>query len=229
MNQVSESISTTLKWAIEQARKELLDPSRRNRLLHAPLSGKRPWCLAVSGHSADEVFNRLYREENFRGFALTPKPDVESDVTLLETSKLASPGPVNSEDVAPLINREITRRASSASQLQTRLDAGKLEQRLTKIFREERTLEEEQGVSTLYLAVGFLKWFESEQSEEASCAPLILVPVSLIRARGKEGFLLTGRDDEIVVNVSLCADSLSRIFKDQELSGAYFRISMGRS
>jgi very-short-patch-repair endonuclease len=198
MGQATEANSTPLKWAIEQARKELVDPSRRNRLLHAPLSGKRPWCLAVSGHSADVVFNRLYWQETFRGFAFAPKPDVEGDVSLLEASKPVSLGEVNGEGVVLS-----PRKSSSAPHLQTKLDAGKLEKRLTKIFREERTLEEEQGISTLFLAIGFLKWSESEQSEEASYAPLILVPVSLIRARGKEGFLLTGRDDEIVVNVSL--------------------------
>src|SRR5262245_32838905 len=50
----SASRSTGLKWAIDQARRELLDPSRRNRLLHAPLTGKRPWCMAVVGHNPDE-------------------------------------------------------------------------------------------------------------------------------------------------------------------------------
>ena len=84
-----------------------------------------------------------------------------------------------------------------------RLDGEKLERRLTKIFREERTLEEEQGVSTLYLALGFLKWFDSDQSEEASFAPLILVPVTMARVRGPDGYHLLARDEEIVTNVSL--------------------------
>jgi hypothetical protein len=87
-------------------------------------------------------------------------------------------------------------------ELQTRLTADKLEKRLTKIFRDERTLAEEQGVSTLYLALGFLKWFDSEQSEE-SFAPLILVPVTMDRVPGGDGYLLRGRDDEIVPNISL--------------------------
>jgi hypothetical protein len=86
--------------------------------------------------------------------------------------------------------------------LQTRLAADKLEKRLTKIFREERTLAEEQGISTLFLALGFLKWFDSEQSEE-SFAPLVLVPVTMDRTAGGDGYLLRGRDDEIVPNISL--------------------------
>src|SRR5262249_17426818 len=86
--------------------------------------------------------------------------------------------------------------------LQTPLAPDKLERRLTKIFREERTLEEEQGLSTLFLALGFLKWFDSDQSEE-SFAPLILVPVTIVRVQGGDGYLLRGRDDEIVANISL--------------------------
>ena len=69
------SASRPLKWAIDQARRELLDPSRRNRLLHAPLTGKRPWCMAVVGHDPDELFHALCRQENFRGYAFGPAED----------------------------------------------------------------------------------------------------------------------------------------------------------
>ncbi|MGA8698313.1 MAG: DUF4011 domain-containing protein, partial [Xanthobacteraceae bacterium] len=86
--------------------------------------------------------------------------------------------------------------------LQTRLAPDKLQKRLAKIFREERTLEEEQGLSTLYLALGFLNWFDSDQAE-ASFAPLLLVPVTMVRVGGADGYLLRGRDDEIVSNISL--------------------------
>ncbi len=92
---------------------------------------------------------------------------------------------------------------SARPRLQTKLSPEKLERRLTKIFREERTLEEEQGVSTLYLALGFLKWFDSDQSEEPSFAPLILAPVTMTRVRGSDGYALYGRDEEIVANISL--------------------------
>jgi very-short-patch-repair endonuclease len=94
-------------------------------------------------------------------------------------------------------------RPAGRPRLQTRLAHDRLEKRLTKVYREERTLEEEQGISTLYLALGFLKWFDSDQSEEPSFAPLLLVPVSLDRVQGRDGYVLSGRDDDIVVNVSL--------------------------
>src|SRR5215831_17418204 len=68
-----------VKWALDQARRDLVDLSRRNRLLHAPLSGKRPWCMAVLGHSPDELFEKLYRQENFRGYGFRPRTDDSSD------------------------------------------------------------------------------------------------------------------------------------------------------
>ena len=62
-----------LKWALDSARRDLVDLSRRNRLLHAPLGGKRPWCMAIVGHSPDELFDKLYRQENFRGYAFSAR------------------------------------------------------------------------------------------------------------------------------------------------------------
>ena len=186
-----EQHQTALKWALDQARRELLDLTRRNRLLHAPLSGKRPWCMALSGYSADELLEKLHRQENFRGYAFDAREDGESDanqraISLQEPEGLSTP----------------TSASTRKPRLQTGLDPDKLEKRLTKIFREERTLEEEQGLSTLYLAMGFLKWFDSEQTDK-SFAPSILVPVTMARISGGDGYLLRGREDEILVNTSL--------------------------
>ena len=68
-----------LRRALNEARRELVDPSRRNRLLHAPLTGKRPWCMAIVGHDADELFDTLHRQENFRGYAFQGCDEEEAD------------------------------------------------------------------------------------------------------------------------------------------------------
>jgi Protein of unknown function (DUF4011) len=65
-------------WALDQARRDLIDLTRRNRLLHAPLEGKRPWCMAVTGQSPDGLFEKLYRQENFRGYAFKARePEID--------------------------------------------------------------------------------------------------------------------------------------------------------
>ena len=165
--------------------------------------------MAIVGHDPDELFRMLCREENFCGYAFDAcgERDEQGDVSDQNTPDLAH---LSSQPSPPVT--EITRRVkmvaaamngSARPRLQTRLSPEKLERRLTKIFREERTLEEEQGVSTLYLALGFLKWFDSDHSEEPSLAPLILAPVTMTRVRGSDGYALYGRYEEIVSNISL--------------------------
>ena len=176
--------------ALDQARRDLIDLTRRNRLLHAPLEGKRPWCMAIIDHDANELFEKLYRQENFRGYAFKGRREESDDQQSLAVRPTTQ---VNSSQEAGSTRRP---------RLQTRLEHDKLQKRLAKIFREERTLEEEQGLSTLYLALGFLKWFDSDQAE-ASFAPLLLLPVTMVRVGGADGYLLRGRDDEIDLNISL--------------------------
>ena len=200
---------TRIKLAIDQARRELLDPSRRNRLLHAPLTGKRPWCMAIVGHDPDELFRMLCQQENFCGYAFDAcgEQNEQGDISDQNRPDLAhlssQPSPPATKITRHAKMTAATMNGSARPRLQTKLNPEKLESRLTKIFREERTLEEEQGVSTLYLALGFLKWFDSDHSEEPSLAPLILAPVTMVRVRGSDGYALYGRDEEIVANISL--------------------------
>lgn len=203
-DEAASSRHKRLRWALEQARRDLVDLSRRNRLLHAPLTGKRPWCLAIVGHEADDVFDALYRRENFRGYAFQGQDEENNEIEASDTKDLLlfsqelSPRPTLTEKT-----NESASRREGRPRLQTRLTAERLEKRLTKIARENRTLEEEQGLTTLHLAIGFLRWTEDERSEEVSLAPLILLPVNIERVQGPDGFVLSGRDDDIIVNVSL--------------------------
>jgi very-short-patch-repair endonuclease len=168
--------------------------------------------MAIVGHDPDEVFREVYQQENFRGYAFEPSGEEDQLTNVNDQNDLPSNDRLSCTSSSPsatgLSRRVMTTAArmnggSARPRLQTKLTPEKLERRLTKIFREERTLEEEQGVSTLYLALGFLKWFDSDQSEEASFAPLILAPVTMARVRGSDGYALCGRDEEIVANISL--------------------------
>ncbi|MCC2097653.1 MAG: DUF4011 domain-containing protein, partial [Hyphomicrobiales bacterium] len=87
--------------------------------------------------------------------------------------------------------------------LETRLGPDGLQKRLLKMFRDAKTAEEEQGINILYLALGFLKWFEDTNSSVEREAPLILLPVDLIRNKRTSTYDIVMRDDEIVTNLPI--------------------------
>lgn len=162
--------------ALNDARRELIDISRRNRLLHTPRAGKRIHCLEFVDVDLDFVFSELAR--NDRAFAFSGDDGKADEIVE-------------------------GRRTRTLPSLSTRVTPEVLERRLLKFFREARVIEEEQGVNILFLAIGFLKWFEDARSEEPCWAPLILLPAFIERRQGREQFVLRGRDDDLVINVSL--------------------------
>lgn len=60
--------------------------------------------------------------------------------------------------------------------------------RLLNMFRIAKASIEETGANTLYVALGLLKWFESESSEQPRLAPLILLPITLARTAAGSGY-----------------------------------------
>jgi very-short-patch-repair endonuclease len=187
---VSEATAAGLlriKGALLDARRELIDLSRRNRLLNASRTGPRPHCLEIVNADPDAVFTGLMRAGKPFGFAAL----ADSAEFSLEPCGAAPGGRAESSS------------RSRLDRLQTRLPAPALERRLVKFFREARTFEEEQGINILFLALGFLHWFEDDRAQERCSAPLLLVPVMLERRQGRDGFVLRGRDDDVNINISL--------------------------
>ena len=87
--------------------------------------------------------------------------------------------------------------------LETFLGPDALQKRLLRLARDARTAEEEQGINIMYLALGFLTWFEHTASDVKREAPLVLLPVELIRNDGKSTYDIRCRDDDIATNLPL--------------------------
>ncbi len=62
---------------------------------------------------------------------------------------------------------------------------------------------EEQGINTLYLSFGFIKWTESANSKNVISSPLVLVPVSIRIESITSPYILSLHEDEIVINPTL--------------------------
>ena len=87
--------------------------------------------------------------------------------------------------------------------MQTSLSPELLHKRLHAIHRDAKTAEEERGVNILFLALGFLRWYEDEKSDVPREAPLILLPVSLVRDAKHSTFDVKLREDDIATNQAL--------------------------
>lgn len=74
---------------------------------------------------------------------------------------------------------------------------------ITGLYRTSKSASEENGANTLYLALGLLRWFETERSPKARYAPIVLLPVEIIRKSAVKGFVIRLRDDEPQMNITL--------------------------
>ncbi|MBA4191340.1 MAG: hypothetical protein C0467_25440 [Planctomycetaceae bacterium] len=72
--------------------------------------------------------------------------------------------------------------------------------RLTRLFRLGREGMADHGVTTLFAAFGFLRWYDNQDSEEEVLSPLLLVPVRLDRETVQAAFTLRAEEDEVLPN-----------------------------
>lgn len=182
---------------LADARNRLIDRNLRNRLISTPLESARTKSIRVFGELSDQVFSTLVSAK--RPMRFVPLDDGSNGESASETDNTDGDGELSYEITLP---NNGNRQSDEA--LQTNLTNSALSKRLLSTYYESRDYEEEQGVNVLYLACGFLRWFEDATSTVARYAPLVLIPVELTRQTGKGGgFSLRVRDDEFLTNISL--------------------------
>jgi very-short-patch-repair endonuclease len=183
---------------LERARTELLDLSANNRLLNIPRSARAARIIEVADEKADEIHRLLVKEGRTFTFLAgrISKPAEDGSEEEEEVADLPQPAD------EPIQERGVAARHSD-TRLQTRLTSEGLQKRLLDMHYDARTLEEEQGVNILYLALGTLKWIDPNNAKNVRFAPLVLVPVSLDRGTAAERFRLRWRQEDLSTNLSL--------------------------
>src|SRR5580693_6955219 len=101
--------------------------------------------------------------------------------------------------------KSANKKAHKDKKLQTLKYPDELEATLTKITDDARLAEQEMGLSTLFLAFGFLEWYEADISEKAHFAPLLLLPAKLERrtVHGRKVFSILAGANSVEANLSL--------------------------
>lgn len=180
-------MTLNIKQQLENSRKELLNLGLRNPLINYRPSKARG--LQITNELSVELFRILVREGKRMSF-------------------LPSANVIDGEEDSPSEQESHhgidTHAGYTDHQIQTTHPESKLQARLLNTYRVSRSFIEEQGVNTLFLAIGMLAWTESESSSERKKAPLILIPVELERA-SRDRFFVRYYGEEIGTNISLAA------------------------
>lgn len=188
---------------LEASRKELLDLGLRNPLIN---HRKRAKQINVVDELSKEVYRLLVIDCREMSFKALPEEKLKQ-VTEIEVESTKDTTAIDWEDLLAQPEEETTEGKTAArhtdTKLQTSLSSEKLQTRLLSIHNDARTYLEEQGVNILYLAIGFLYWYESPSTSEPRRAPLILVPVELTRSSAQERFRIAYSGEEIGENLSL--------------------------
>lgn len=98
---------------------------------------------------------------------------------------------------------ELVKSELSQNRLRSYLSENDLGKALTHLYRSSHTSIEENGANTLYLALGLLKWYETPTSERPRYAPILLLPVEIIRKSTAKGFVIRSREEETMMNITL--------------------------
>lgn len=166
---------------LNKLRQSLLDLGRRN-----PLLNYKEKTRTISFQQLD--LNTLYRKlvNQNEQLTLIAKPQQHLIPQLEQPQPPASP---------------------PRFQLQTEHEAEELSRRGRKLINDTKIAAEETGNHLLFLALGFLQWYESDRSEVTNLAPLLLIPVDLKRVHQPNElyyeYLLAYCDEDIETNPAL--------------------------
>lgn len=208
----------SIRERLLKERQALLDLSTRNRLLNTPLRTRNNRAIEIVDEKAAEVFRLLTSGKAMSfvpGVALSDEEraalEPEDDVT----------GGIPQPDDDQINDRGVASRHADL-RLQTKLTSEGLQKRLFDIWYDAQTLEQEQGVNVLYLAIGLLRWFDGDASDIARHAPLVLLPVKLERSSAADRFKLRWREEPPSPNLTLQAKMKAEFalsiedFKDED-------------
>ncbi|MBS3913958.1 MAG: DUF4011 domain-containing protein, partial [Bacteroidetes bacterium] len=203
-----------LQKRLLSSRKDLLDIGLRNNLINFNPGSKS---LRVIDELSVEVLNILYRKNRTMTFLPLPKDKLKQlssstsrgeqlseendDSTMELLHELENLNWSKDEDQKP----GETAKRHTDTKLQTALTEERLFLSLLKIHTEAETYIQEQGVNILFIALGFLHWYEADSSDKIRKAPLLLLPVTLSRIGTKDGFKIDYTGDDLVQNLSLAA------------------------
>ena len=182
MDEPNVTLTKQLLWE-----RKLLDFSLRNNLLNTRL-GKR--VVPFISFGIDRLEDHLQNGEDYQ---ITPCPSTRMEPSQHGMFDSAHQATQHQALVTELIND---------NKIVSYLTEKELQDGLKYIYRTARTAIEENGANSLFLTLGMLKWYETTKSEQPRFAPILLLPVDIIRRAGNN-YVVRKRDEDIMLNITL--------------------------
>ncbi len=193
--------------AVDGWKRKLIDLTMRNRALNFRMN--RVSTVAVVDEHPAEAFRQLYLRGHALRFKAAPEPEVPAAAPEAAVPDApAQDAPEEEEeaalglDFAPYDAAGLGERHTD-QWLQTTAVPEALDRSLRRLEEQARLSIEEQGVNTLFLALGMLHYMEADAPEQVHRAPLVLLPVELSRKSARAGYELRATDDDPIVNPAL--------------------------
>lgn len=180
----NEKVTKQVQWE-----RKLLDLSLRNMLINMRITRS---VVPLLGKNLSAIENDLSDGSEFE---ILHRP-VEWNIHKIEA---ATDNTIN--DLGPYEDLiELERQHKRIHSWCTESELNKL---MTKMYRTANTSLEENGASTLYLTLGRLRWSEGIKNPKHYYAPVLLIPIEIIRKSATKGFVIRMRDEEAHINITL--------------------------
>lgn len=168
--------------------RKLLDLSLRNNLLNLHITRNMLQLVDIDISHLEDTLS------DGKSFSIMPNPNAE----ILRKYNLFNQPLHHSSPLYQLANDELKH-----NRLLTHYHQQDLDNILVYIHKNAKQAIEENGSSTLYLAVGLLKWFDRKTPEQARYSPILLLPVEISRRSVNSKFTLKSREEETMINITL--------------------------
>lgn len=169
--------------------RKLLDFSLRNNLINMR-PGKR--LIPFISYHIDRLEDHLQAGENYQILPNPVRGRLEPDKSGIYNSQLYV------QQLEELILQDLKNKKLHSYQTDS-----ELENSLKYLYRQSRTALEENGANALFLVLGIMKWYETVKSEMPRFAPILLLPVEIIRKGGTKGYVIRTRDEDIIINITI--------------------------
>ena len=184
-------IEETPQTRIDAWQRKLLDLTKRNPLLSFKdrTAGIRIFCPDIS-----QLEDQLADGDTF-SFVSAEKSPVNERERSVEAFRLATGNDLHEQYALEQLAKK---------QLIANMGVSKLDSTSVSLFRKAKNDLEEGGANTLFLALGMLAWRENPEDTRVYKAPLILIPVELVRKSASAPVKLRQlADEEPLFNLTL--------------------------